>query len=41
MWEIGAGLEQLLYQVRQQARFDKMSPTRRLYTPPGELKRRR
>ncbi|MFJ8563819.1 hypothetical protein [Streptomyces sp. NPDC093514] len=27
--------------ARQQARFDKMSPARRLYTPPGELNRRR
>ncbi|WP_327380721.1 hypothetical protein [Streptomyces sp. NBC_01207] len=26
--------------VRQQARFDKMSPARRLYIPPGELNRR-
>ncbi|MER7735410.1 hypothetical protein ABTX80_31405 [Streptomyces erythrochromogenes] len=26
--------------ARQQARFDKMSPARRFYTPPGEPKRR-
>ncbi|CAM5519777.1 hypothetical protein ACIBTP_35975 [Streptomyces avidinii] len=32
---------QMEERARQQARFDKLSPARRLYTPPGELDRRR
>ncbi|MFG2989599.1 hypothetical protein ACGFZK_09985 [Streptomyces sp. NPDC048257] len=27
--------------ARQEARFDKLSPARRVYAPPGELNRRR
>ncbi|MFJ3978077.1 hypothetical protein [Streptomyces sp. NPDC090021] len=32
---------QIEEQVRQQARFDRLSPARRLYTPAGEPKHRR
>ncbi|GAA2635819.1 MULTISPECIES: hypothetical protein [Streptomyces] len=32
---------QMEEQARQQARFDKLSPARRFYIPPGELNRRR
>ncbi|WP_405443059.1 hypothetical protein OG373_36790 [Streptomyces avidinii] len=32
---------QMEERARREARFDKLSPARRLYTPPGEIKRRR